>query len=881
MGGTLLNLMKKAISAATSAALVASLLATVAAPVASAAVVTGITNVGGVAVGVASGPVTVSLHEQTVNSLTTTGTLYVDLVNGTWSGTPVFSVAAGSLSASASINGSRLYINIGGFDNNNTEDIVVTGLSVTATTAAAVTATLNDSLGGVAGLAGAFIPATTTATGILQTALGTPAATVSVLMTSSCGFDQANTYSQATFSDTSDARAVTSATGGTVGTNNPQAIGFAGGTSTHAANSTTVTQTVYNCGIAYPYPLGTVATGTPTLGMSTDPALAVFPGETNANASPLRFIEPAAGYLTDTPATTLTLKITTPGVTFSHLPTAAVWCQNSNLQFVGQTGTCAAVGTNSVGIPAATWAEFAPPVESADHTSVSLTVAAHSTMDSTTATDFALYDIHYDVAATVPSGTFIGIGATLNNGLFVSPTSVNNAVVFRGIAATATPTTVLIGQNNQKSGALSFTESSPGFFTAASSSSANSTGYNMFSVCMAGPDSFDPGNPPYAKVTPGTGVLVLRDGAAPSTTGIVAGTPVWNPFSSIYCYNWTVWTASTVASTITIGYKDMTSGAWIDVPPYATPGPVNMDLWIGHDAINDYSTPADAVVTVANRVFANQVAVTALSQPTMATGTGSALAGNIQIAETGNGQLKVGEEVCIEVMPATASGSPDVNLGGLTTAAVPIATATGGLVLDSVILDGGRHCDGSVSADINHVAAFHFHVLQQSTNGTGKVVISNINYTVQTGAAAGNVLVNVYGYGQWPTLLDFQATVSNAKVGTAPKLNIAANSALGLNPTSGYTMITPKYQAVGKYVTWKFTGGPALAGQRVNVLIAKHVNGAWGGPVYFKSAWADANGIVTFSYKSSSAAAINVRVQWPGSTAWAVSISKALGAYWK
>jgi hypothetical protein len=143
------------------------------------------------------------------------------------------------------------------------------------------------------------------------------------------------------------------------------------------------------------------------------------------------------------------------------------------------------------------------------------------------------------------------------------------------------------------------------------------------------------------------------------------------------------------------------------------------------------------------------------------------------------------------------------------------------------------------------------------------------------------VLVNVYGYGQVPTLVDFQATVSNAKVGTAPKLNIAANSALGLNPTSGYTKITPKYQAVGKYVTWKFTGGPALAGQRVNVLIAKHVNGAWGGPVYFKSAWADANGIVTFSYKSSSAAAINVRVQWPGSTAWAVSVSKALGAYWQ
>ena len=82
-------------------------------------------------------------------------------------------------------------------------------------------------------------------------------------------------------------------------------------------------------------------------------------------------------------------------------------------------------------------------------------------------------------------------------------------------------------------------------------------------------------------------------------------------------------------------------------------------------------------------------------------------------------------------------------------------------------------------------------------------------------------------------------------------------------------------------MTWKFTGGPALAGQRVNVLVAKHINGAWGGPVYYKSAWADANGIVTFSWTSKTAAAINVRVQWPGTTAYAVSTSKALGAYYK
>ncbi|MFH0751118.1 MAG: hypothetical protein V2B17_04715, partial [Chloroflexota bacterium] len=96
-----------------------------------------------------------------------------------------------------------------------------------------------------------------------------------------------------------------------------------------------------------------------------------------------------------------------------------------------------------------------------------------------------------------------------------------------------------------------------------------------------------------------------------------------------------------------------------------------------------------------------------------------------------------------------------------------------------------------------------------------------------------------------------------------------------------YTTRTPKVQAIGKYITWKFAGGSALAGQRINVLIARKTDGVWGSPTYLKSAWADANGNVTFWYRSGTAAAINFRVQWPGDSNYAVSTSKALGAYWK
>ena len=73
----------------------------------------------------------------------------------------------------------------------------------------------------------------------------------------------------------------------------------------------------------------------------------------------------------------------------------------------------------------------------------------------------------------------------------------------------------------------------------------------------------------------------------------------------------------------------------------------------------------------------------------------------------------------------------------------------------------------------------------------------------------------------------------------------------------------------------------ALVGQRVNVLVAKKVGGAWTGPTYFVSRLADANGDVAFWWKSNTAAAINVRVQWPGNATYSVGTSTARGAYWK
>ena len=115
----------------------------------------------------------------------------------------------------------------------------------------------------------------------------------------------------------------------------------------------------------------------------------------------------------------------------------------------------------------------------------------------------------------------------------------------------------------------------------------------------------------------------------------------------------------------------------------------------------------------------------------------------------------------------------------------------------------------------------------------------------------------------------------------SPPIVIGASSALGLRPATGFSAKTPKVTTLRTSVTWRFTGGAALAGQRVNVLVAKKTNGTWGSPAYLKSAWADAKGVVTFWSTAKTASTINVRIQWPGDPGHGVSTSGALGAYWR
>jgi hypothetical protein len=842
-----LRLWKKAVSVVTSAALLASLLTAVAAPAALGAISQ--TSAGNVAQGTTSvGTASFLFTENTIAALPNApGSMTVTITPASpglgsvaWAGTPVVSAPA-SLGASVTIVGNVLNISIAGSDTANIETISITGLRVSASSDASPGAVV-ATLGGDAAVWGAFVAATTTATGTLAQELLAAGGTVAVNVTSACPF--VNTGSgtppagNATFAGV-DPRAIS----GVVAGPGPgqQTMTVAAGTTTHASG-TPVSQTVANCA---PTALASPATVVRAAALSSAGVPTVFPGEANSPAANLLVNEPIAGFLTA--GTTLTFSITTPDIVFSSAPSAAS--------------------------PWWTGMALSPPVLSADRRSVTVTVTTASTSIDPWWYEVSLSNIRYDVGAAVPGGTFVQVSLALSGGLLVTGSPATNAVVFRGIDATAPTPTVFIGENNQATGLVRLTERAAGFFQAGPGPN------NVLSVCETAVDySFT--FAPWARVVGGD--LRLREGTVASPDNIVQGIRVGD------CYVWYVWTGSTVASTIEIGNATFTSGPLINVDAGQVPGIVAMHIHSGDETVFD--NPRIATVGFAVAVFRHQVAVTAVSQPLILRGAVSRT-GAIQIAETTHGQLKTGQNICVEILPRAAlTGTQlrrhDTFIHALTTAQLPVVTATGGLIVGPVALfgfDNNGACAGPgiIGQSATHAASFGFQVLQQSTAGTGRLVIDNINVVSLADAAFGPVLFNVFGYGVSPTLVDFQATVSPARIGERARLSISAVSALGRDPVAGYNTRSPKVQAANRWVTWKFSGGDVLAGQRVNVLVARRIAGAWGGPRYLRSAWADANGIVTVMLRQPAGTVLNVRIQWPGDANHAVSTSRALGAHWR
>jgi hypothetical protein len=729
-----------------------------------------------------------------------------------WVG-PVTVVAPGSLGASASIAGNVLTISVAGSDPANVETISISGLHVKASSTAspgAVVATLSAGLIGTA-----FSGGTVTATGNLAQAYGIGTTTFDVaLAVGSCPFSGTNAATVGGESVTVTGVTADTPVVGQYRFTNPGDPFVAN----HLANEV-VTQTVPNCSILN---LTSPATVVQALAYSSESNPTVFPGENNSAAADLDVVEPAAGFLVATNVITYT--IDTAGVVFSVVPTMDV-----------------EVGDIVVG----------NPVLALDRKSVTITVTTASTV----ASSIQLDDIFYDVAASVPGGTFVSVTVTAT-GKIVKPTSNTNAVVFRGITASAPLPTVYIGENNQPTGLVTLKEQAAGFFQAGTGPN------NVLEVCPIAVDylfTFAP----WARVVGGVaaGNIILRDGATASATNVVMGAP-----SGGGCYSWTVWSASTVASTIEIGNSTFASGPLINVSVNQNPGLVAIEIYSGDGT--GFNDNLIAKTGFATAMYRTSVGVAALSQTAIPAGALNALVGDLTVWETGLGQLKANEWICVEVLPrsfTSGGGIQDAFFGSLATSNVPLVSTTGaGLVVGPASFvapfDEEAFCGpSSGGAPAAQTTVFRFQVLQQSVAGDGRLVISNIHYTTTADAADGLIQVQVRGVNlQAPTNVAFQQIVSNARIGGQPAATAATR--LGVTQTGAFTTST-KVTTVNKYVTYRFDFGVAAAGKLVQIQGATKTGNDWSAFTATTSRVANASGVVYYYTRSASAA-------WKSFRAW-------------
>jgi hypothetical protein len=817
-----LNKFKKAISVGMSAALLASLMATIAAPIASASI-TG-TSAGNVAQGSTSvGTASYLFTENSIAALpNAAGSMTVTITPAapgvgtvTWSGTPVVS-APGSLGATASVAGNVLTINVAASDPLNVETISISGLKVTASATAspgAVVATLSAGLIGTA-----FSGGTVTATGKLAQAYGIGTTVFAVANDlGSCPFSGTNNVTVGT-----EVLTGTTVSGPGVPVAGQQTFTTAAMTNNHLANEV-VSQTVPNCNILV---LSSPATVVQALAYTSHGIPNVFPGENNSLAAAVDLVEPAAGFLAA--GNVITYTIDTAGVVFSSVPAAATL-------FAGDI-------------------VLGAPVLSADRKSVTITVTTASTVAS--GIHFSGAGLLYDVAATVPAGTFISLTATAT-GKIVLPASVQNAVVFRGVVASAPMPTVYIGENNQATGLVTVKEQAAGFFQAGTGPN------NVLSVCPTGV-AYSFTFAPWARVVGGVaaGNVILREGAVASPDNIVMSTP-----SGGGCFQWTVWSASTTASTIEIGADGFASGPLINVTVNQNPGLVAIQIRSGNGS--GFDNPLIATVGFATAAYRVSVGVAALSQTALPAGALGAPVGDLAVWETGLGQLKAGEVICVEVLPraGTAGGLiQDVFLGAQATAALPIVTTTGtGLVVGPVSMepfgDDNDECgDASGVGPATQTTAFSFTVLQQSVAGDGRLVISNIRYTTTADAADGLIQVRVSGANLGaPTMVAFQQIVSNARIGAQPTAAVA--SRLGVTQTGVFTTST-KVAALNKYVTFRFDFGVSAAGKTIQILGATKTGNDWSPFANVTSRVANASGVVYYYIRQSSATWKSYRAYW-------------------
>lgn len=866
-----MNIRRKGAGIAFTATLLSALVATVAAPLASASV--SVTSAGAVPRGgTSSGTASFTFTENSgtcfTNAVQPTALVVTILDSASaatvsFSGTPTVT-GPGSIGATASVSGNTLTVAFAGATPLGSPEVVtVSGLKISATTAAASGA-IQANLTGTE--SGCVLPGTATATGTLanDTSDGTPGTyevgktSFNINVTSACPFSNQGTDPNASalaFATNPESLTTNAASAVVAG---QQTVGTAAGNANPHNVGEAVSQTVSNCSSAIGSP-GSVANavnqtaGTPTV---------VVPGQTNQATANTTVAEYPLGDQV-TLSGTITFTITTAGVVFSGSPTA------------NPTSDISLGALLPVGPPSGLGTPVACNV-SADRKSCSVTVTANNGTAGTLCTggmtascgNVTLQNITVDVDSTATLGAAVVITATTTPALNVTSNVVAN--IGRLIVASAAQPVVFIGQNNQASGTIVLKESNAGFFTAGPGP------LNFIVLCYFSGETFT--SAPWAIVTVGDLKLLSGSVGVASIRGTLIN------ISGNACAYWQVYSASTAASTIEIRGADATgailpagdnNGPRLNISPAAVPGSSQAALFVGPFVP---TTPTGfQLFSNAIRAFGNSVSVTASSQPRCDRGSTDCLAGNIVVTETSNGQFRAGEVITVNILPRATTQRMDVLLQTSSTNQTPIVTTNAsesGLLVTPV----GVTCTPSAIFGVV-VCNFAITVTQQAFGpALGKMTFSNIHYVVAADAVFGNVNVNVTGMGGGAQTLD--AVVTNAIIGAAP-VATSIDSAVGVGIDQGATFGTrtalPNSAASGadRYATWRFHMDPSMAGEWVDVYWATKTNGTWSAFTFVKRVKVNGSGDAYFHWKAANGSWIAAYGKFAGNASHAAAQSRS------
>ena len=751
------------------------------------------------------------------------------LAGGTVSGPDALS------SPSLSVSGNCFTVTLGGSDNTRVEAFSVSGLTLQASSAAGpgtISASYTTNLGGN-GLY--FAGNSVQASGALAFSYNAGTQQMVVNMASTTAFQPGSaTIGGESVTITNVA---TSGTCGVYTLTSGQECITATTTAFHASNSS-VSESVAGPNGTAPSP-GTVVDA---LKLTSAGAPQLMIGVTNQTPANVALAEQTYSTGLLAAGTVITLKITTPGVLFSNAPTAAIGGTSTGFSLDSTTATL-----------------------SLDRTSATFTV---NTGDSTGLTTLT-FSMQYDVASTVTSGGLVNLQVTAGS-IAVVPVSVANATLGAAVFVTSNAPTIYINQNDQPIGNVTITEKSAGALSSAA-------GTNTFFVCLTTGEYFI--RPPWAVVTSGN-LLISTNSSLTAGATSAAGTQITGPYpyAGDNCYAWAVYSASTVASTITIEGVDAsgnpTPTAHVNVPGNLSPGPTY--LAIGTMAsISSTSGNLVDLATVAVRAFQSGISVTALGQPFIAPGTTAPSifsvpvpgtpgnAGNIQIAETASNQLVAGETITCTVLPRTNQPTmqdtflaydPSAYAPGNAQAIVSTNGGTSGLQ---------AYLSGASST------SFSVYVTQAAALGLGTITISNINYTTTADAVNGPVLVECSNYtttGEVQTAVGahFDAFVSNAIIGAPAVKGKVVISAFGSGGTT-YS-ISSQVLARGQKLTVTFKTSPKLAGEKLGIWLEVRQRGATSfGPFSpHTSIILDYKGVGTYTYVASSGVKIGLSGRFLG-----------------